>query len=183
MQRRDAIMETFWMTAIRQQLGAAVDMLENAIRECPDELWSDPTKRPQWMSRNVVGFWYLAFHTLFFLDYRFSESPESFVPPAPFTRDELDPAGLLPDRAYTKTELLSYLDHCRKKCHAVLEAMTDEKLRQRCRFKSLDLTEAELLLHNMRHVQHHAAQLNLLLRQTIDSAPPWIRKEGHQPHG
>jgi hypothetical protein len=30
------------------------------------------------------------------------------------------------------------------------------------------------LLYNMRHVQHHAAQLNLILRQTIDSAPGWV---------
>jgi len=28
----------------------------------------------------------------------------------------------------------------------------------------------------MRHVQHHAAQLNLILRQTIDSAPRWVAK-------
>ena len=26
---------------------------------------------------------------------------------------------------------------------------------------------------NMRHVQHHAGQLNLILRQSIDSAPRW----------
>ena len=28
--------------------------------------------------------------------------------------------------------------------------------------------KAKLLLYNMRHVQHHAAQLNLLLRQSLD---------------
>jgi len=28
----------------------------------------------------------------------------------------------------------------------------------------------------MRHVQHHAAQLNLILRQQIDSAPGWVAK-------
>jgi hypothetical protein len=33
---------------------------------------------------------------------------------------------------------------------------------------------AELLLDNMRHVQHHAAQLNLILRQKTDSAPRWV---------
>jgi hypothetical protein len=26
----------------------------------------------------------------------------------------------------------------------------------------------------MRHVQHHMAQLNLILRQVIDSAPNWV---------
>jgi len=36
------------------------------------------------------------------------------------------------------------------------------------------LSFAELLLYNMRHVQHHAAQLNLILRQKVDSAPGWV---------
>ena len=30
---------------------------------------------------------------------------------------------------------------------------------------------AELLLYNLRHVQHHAGQLNLMLRQETDAAP------------
>jgi hypothetical protein len=30
------------------------------------------------------------------------------------------------------------------------------------------------LLYNLRHVQHHAAQLNLILRQAVDSAPGWV---------
>jgi hypothetical protein len=30
------------------------------------------------------------------------------------------------------------------------------------------------MLYNLRHVQHHAAQLNLILRQVTDSAPDWV---------
>jgi hypothetical protein len=29
---------------------------------------------------------------------------------------------------------------------------------------------------HMRHVQHHAAQLHLLLRQEVDSAPTWVSR-------
>lgn len=176
-------MERFWQTTIQQQFGAAVDMLERAMRACPDELWGDATKRPEWAAKNVVGFWYLAFHTLFFVDYYLAENAETFMPPAPFTRGELDPAGALPERVYTKAELLGYLEHCRKKCHAALQAMTEDKLRQRCGFSRLELTEAELLLYNMRHVQHHTAQLNLLLRQAVDSAPGWVAKEARPAGG
>jgi hypothetical protein len=35
---------------------------------------------------------------------------------------------------------------------------------------------AELFLYNLRHVQHGAAQLNLILRQAIDSAPRWVAR-------
>jgi uncharacterized damage-inducible protein DinB len=54
--------------------------------------------------------------------------------------------------------------------------MTGEKANRRCGFEWLDLSVAEMLLYNMRHVQHHAGQLNRILRQKIDSAPRWVRK-------
>jgi DinB superfamily len=85
---------------------------------------------------------------------------QGFLPPAPFTLDELDPSGLLPERPYTKDELQRYLDHGREKCRAAIEALTDEKARARRRISSGEVNGAELLLYSMRHVQHHAAQLN-----------------------
>lgn len=169
-------METTWKTIIWNQFGAAIDMLENAIRACPVEVWSDPAKKPEWVKKDVVGFWYLVYHTLFFLDYYLSESDAGFTPPAPFTLGELDPAGVLPERVYTKAELLTYLDHGRKKCRAVASALTDERAFQPSGFPRRDMTVAELLLYNMRHIQHHTAQLNLILRQTTDSAPKWVSK-------
>ncbi len=172
-------METIWKTFIWSQFGAAIDMLENAIRACPDELWSERSKSPEWAERNVVGFWYVAYHTLFFLDLYLSGSAEGFKPPAPFTLDELDPAGLLPERAYTKVEIQSYLDHARNKLRLAIAGMTNMELLQPAGFEWLNLSKAELLLYNMRHVQHHAAQLNLILRQTAGSAPRWVAKAGN----
>jgi len=161
-------MNTAFKTIVWQQFGAAIDMLENAIVASPEEVWGD---RPGYHE-----FWYLAYHTLFFLDYYMSESSEGFAPPIPFTLSELDPAGVLPDRVYTKDELLTYLEHGRNKCKARIEGLTDQMAHQRCGFKRPDITVAELLLYKMRHVQHHAAQLNLILRQKIDSAPLWVAK-------
>lgn len=159
---------------IWQQFGGAIDMLENAMLACPDRLWNDRSRQPE--------FWYVVFHTLFFLDLYLSNPVEGFAPPVPFTRDELDPAGVLPERPYTKDELQTYLDHGRKKCRTTIEALTDEKARQHVRFGSVEGSALELLLYNMRHVQHHAAQLNLVLRQTIDSAPRWVARTKYKLH-
>jgi uncharacterized damage-inducible protein DinB len=167
--------DTTWKAILWQQFGAAIDMLENAMLACPDELWSDPSQRPAWVSKDVVGFWYVAYHTLFWLDFYLSGS-EEFAPPTPFTLDELDPAGLLPERPYTKGELQSYLEHGRQKCRVAIDALTDEKAHERCSFGWGEVSFLELLLYNMRHVQHHAAQLNLMLRQKTDSAPGWVAK-------
>ena len=104
-----------------------------------------------------------------------SDTVQGFTPPEPFTLGELDPWGVLPDRVYTKDEMLNYLEHGRNKCRNAIISLTEDKIGQQCGFKK-DLTVAELLLYTMRHVQHHAAQLNLLLRQQIDDAPRCVSK-------
>ncbi len=167
-------MDTIWKTIIWQQFGASIDMLENAMLACPDEIWGDRSEQPEC--------WYLAYHTLFWLDLYLSGSIEEFSPPAPFTLDELDPAGLLPERVYAKEELQIYLRHCRRKCRATIQSLTDEKANELFAFGWGEVSFAELLLYNMRHVQHHAAQLNLILRQKIDSAPGWVAKAKDSHH-
>jgi hypothetical protein len=154
-------------TNLWRQFGAAIDMLENALVACPEALWGDRSRRPE--------YWYLVYHTLFFLDYYLSGTSQGFQPPAPFNLDELDPAGLLPERVYSKEELRAYLEHGRRKCRAVIAALTDERARQATGFH-FEITMGELMLYSLRHVQHHAAQLNLILRQTVDSAPRWVRR-------
>jgi len=160
-------MNPVWRTALWQQFGAAIDMLDNAIIACPDDVWSDRSQQPQ--------FWYVVFHTLFFLDLYLSETGDGFAPPPPFGLSEMDPAGAMPDRHYTKAELRAYLAHGRAKCRATIDAMTDEHAARNCHFSWLDMSAADLLLYNMRHIQHHTGQLNLILRQRTDSAPLWVR--------
>lgn len=67
-------------------------------------------------------------------------------------------------------------DQGRHKCRAAIEALTDEQARQCCRFSWGEVSFLELLLYNMRHVQEHAAQLNLILGQKIGSAPGWVAR-------
>jgi hypothetical protein len=167
-------MNITWKTIIWQQFGAAIDMLDDAFGACPDELWHgrlwhNPSERPGYSQ-----FWYLTHHALFWLDLYLSGTVAGFAPPTPFTLHELDPAGLLPEKPYTKDEIQAYLDFCRQKCQATIEALTDEAAQQRCRFGWGEVSFAELLLYNMRHVQEHAAQLNLFLGQNGVSAPDWV---------
>ncbi len=149
-----------------RQLGAALAMLENAIVACPDELWGDDTQSPQ--------FWHLIYHTLFFLDLYFSESLEGFAPPSPFSLSELDPSGVLPERVYTKDELRDYLEHGRQKSRELLRNLTEETAGEHRDFQWVKGPVIDFILYTLRHVQHHTAQLNLLLRQHTDSAPGWV---------
>ena len=146
-----------------KQFGASIDMLENAINRCPIEYWNTPGK-----------FWYNAYHCMFYLDYYLSTEPEKFSPPPPFGFSEFDPSGALPERTYSKEELLTYLQYGREKCHSLISSLTPELAAKRWVNEYKDFSIFEVLLYNMRHVQHHAAQLNLLLRQGINDAPRWV---------
>jgi hypothetical protein len=161
-------MDTFWKNLVWQQFGASIDMLENAMLACPDELWNDVPREPR--------FWHITYHTLFFLDLYLSDSVETFAPPAPFTREELEPDGGIPETPHTKEELQRYLQLAREKCRTTIRDLAADKAQQRCGFAWVDVSVAELLLYNMRHVQHHAAQLNLILREKTGSAPRWVFK-------
>ena len=150
-------------SSILNQFGASLEMLENAINLCPDEHWD-----------TALGFWYASYHCIFWTDYYLTTEPSKFAPPTPFTLSEFDPAGKMPDRTYLKTELLTYLEHCRQKATLLISDLTTEKLTDRWVNEYKNFSILEILIYNIRHIQHHSAQLNLLLRQTINNSPTWI---------
>jgi hypothetical protein len=88
--------------------------------------------------------------------------------------EELDPAGLLPGREYARAELRSYLVFGRQKCQALIASLTDGQVGSMCRVGRGELPFGELLLYTMRHVQEHAAQLNMFLGQRTGSAAGWV---------
>ena len=155
-----------WKQMVWRQLGGAIDMLENAVAACPDGVWraGEPPR----------ALWYVTFHTLFFLDLYTFGTLEGFAPPRPFTPDELDPAGVYPERVYSRDELGEYLRACRDKCRSAVAALTQEAAARRCEFGWLQESYGELLLRNIRHVQHHTAQLNWVLGETTGAAPGWV---------
>jgi hypothetical protein len=168
-----------WKTIIWHQFGAAIDMLDNALRACPDQLWrarlwDDPANQRFFLPE----YWYIVYHALFWLDLYLTGAEEGFVPPPPFTLVEQDDDGPLPERPYTKDELQAYLDECRLKCQATIEALTEQTTERLCRFGWGEVAFGELLLYTMRHVEEHAAQLNLFLGQRAGSAPGWVGTAG-----
>lgn len=167
-------MNPFWKDILWKQFGAAIETLENALTACPDDLWRARLWSESELQPEFTEFWYVAFHAIFWLDYYCSESAEEFAPPPPFTISELDMDAALPDRVYSKAELLEYLDYARSQCRAKIEELADENELQRVRNPWRVKTVAELLLYTMRHVQEHAAHLSMLLGQQTGTAPGWV---------
>ena len=160
-------MDINWRTSVWQQYGAAIDTLEDAIGLCPDQLWTAVL----WKDTDDVRygqFWFVAYHTLFWLDLFLTGSKEGFVPPPPFIR------GALPEQPYTKEQILAYVGGCRSRCQSTIGTLTEEKAHQRCVFEWMEPSFLELQLYSMRHVQEHAAQLSLVLGQHDVTGFDWI---------
>lgn len=172
-------MDTTLKTSIWQQFGAAIDCLEDTINACPDELWTASL----WLTPNAKPecsqFWYVAYHSLFWLDLYLTGAEEGFLPPSHFTLIEQDEHGPLPERVYTKAELMAYLRECRQKCQATIEALTDETVQRHCIFSWGECSFLELLIYNLRHVHGHASQLSMLLGQIVGPQPDYVTQTRH----
>ncbi len=149
--------------SIGDQFGASIDMLENAIQTCSDSLWEKEKTFSQ-----------LAYHTIFFLDYYLTVEPVGFAPPAPFRHSEFEDEPY--EEIFKKEEILHYLKFCKGKLMHLLESLTGELAQSRWinESKTMDYSIIEILLYNIRHVQHHVGQLNRTLRQNGIDAPDWV---------
>jgi hypothetical protein len=159
------------------QFGASIDMLINAISNCPEDYFLTHSR-----------FYYIAFHSTIFLDYYLTIPPSDFSPLLSFTKKEPEYRpneaidDLMPDKIYSKQEIVKYLAKSREKCNQIIYALTTEKLNER--FKEgdepsdMDYPILEILLYNLRHTQHHAAQLNMLLRQDFGKHMEWSFRAG-----
>ena len=159
-----------------RQFGAAIDTLGDALRDCPDGLWEArlwEDQPDQWVAAGFATFWYLGYHSLFWLDLYLTGAEEGFAPPAPFDLVEMEAGEVLP-RTYTRDELLRYLEACRCKCQATLASLLTEQAHRLCQFPWGELPYAELQLYSLRHVQEHAAQLHLFLGQQAGKATRWV---------
>lgn len=167
----DELKSTLW-----RQFGASIDMFKTAVENCPDELWREPLWHDSSGDDSFSQLWYVAYHSLFWLDLYLSGAVEGFTPPPPFDLGELDPAGVLPGKVSTKEELLHYVAHCRAKCQQIIESLTDEQANRLCRFTWGEAPYLELLIYNMRHVQEHGAQISMMLGLRARQPARWVTK-------
>ena len=156
-------------TSLWNQFGAAIDTLDDALSLCPDELWETVLWDDEEDAR-YGQFWFIAYHTLFWTDLFLGGVYGGFKPPAPFVR------GKLPDQPYPRDDVEAYLKGCREKCRTMIDALTDEQATRICTFPWMEPSYLELQFYSMRHVQEHAAQLNMILGHRGITGQDWVPK-------
>lgn len=164
-------MLTLYQSLITDQFDAAFATLNECIEKCPDELWHQPVAK--------LKFCQVAFHTLFYADVYSGTTLES-LSGQPFHAEHASEFGnyeeLKPEpqqATHEKSFVVAYLQHSRSKVKTVLAAETDESLARRPGFDWLKFSRAEVHVYNIRHIQHHAAQLSLHLRLRTGEGVSW----------
>lgn len=169
-----ALVDAVLRNGLWSQFGASIDFLEDNIVACPDELWTMQLWPTPDAPDAFSQFWYVAYHTLFWLDCYLTGTEEGFLPPEPFLLIEQYMWGPMPERVYAKSEMLGYLDLCRERCKASIENLTTERAAQQCSFGWGDCTFLELFFYSMRHVAGHTAQMNLMLGNHVGPQESWV---------
>ena len=167
---------------LKSQYRAGLAMLREAIERCTDELWLADGRRN--------AYWQVAYHALFFTHLYLHTDIESFRPWAGHQSAVQNPDGLVhrsaPDRAlplipqpYTRAQALEYWDVCSRLVESAVEGM--DLHRPDCGFPWYRLSKLEHQLVNVRHLQHHCAQLADRLRADLDIGIRWVGGAGEIP--
>ena len=179
--------------AVIRDFDEAIDRLEAALRDCPDDLWeaslwevkrtdawiwpSSGEPEPGRTDETIQVFsavWMVAYHCLFYLDFYMTTDMSAFQTPE-YIRGgvEEDPinehgAARFPDSVYPRELLLRYLDHGRTRMRDVLSSSTDEDLKKTCpQYHPHAGKTFEQLVHvNLAHVREHGEQIDSLVATT-----------------
>jgi hypothetical protein len=107
----------------------ALRLMEAAIADCPDILWEKdlwpheaPTGPTSHGGLHGSAPWFLAYHSLFTLDYDLTGEFEPWKPAQPFDENSY----AYPNRVFTKPELLSYVDYCGVRARRTLDNHFEE---------------------------------------------------------
>jgi hypothetical protein len=155
---------------IRSQYLASLEMLNQAILQCPGELWDDASFPNQ--------FWQIAYHVLFYTHLYLQPTEEDFVSWGKHKKDYHTFEGLkeaTPDPGkispYAKEEVLEYLEFCRREVYLKVESLD---LEAESGFYWLPFNKMELQFYNIRHLQHHTGDLSERLGTNADIHIRWV---------
>ena len=153
---------------IISQYLAALEMLKQAVVQCPDDLWNDAAHKNR--------FWHVAYHALFYAHLYLQPSEADFVP---WSKHKAEAVSLEKGEGeetavpYTQAEVLEYLAFCQQ---AILETVGKLDLHGESGFYWLPFSKLELQFYNIRHIQQHTGELFEQLGQHSGIELHWVGK-------
>jgi hypothetical protein len=164
-------------SALTSQYHAGLAMLRSAVEQCPDGMWDDTELTNQ--------FWQIAYHALYFTHLYMLPRLEDFAPwpgQHPHVQHDdgipgpADPQSDLPliPNPYSREEVLAYCDFCDAMVDRAVDALDMDS--PESGFYWYQVPKIEHQLVNIRHMQHHTAQLADRLRNAAGLGVRWVPK-------
>ncbi len=160
---------------LKSQYHASLAMIREAIERCPEELWysEEPTN----------SFWQVAYHALFFTHLYLQPTEAAFRPWAQHQAavqhpdgipGPLDPASDLPliPSPYSQAQVMDYCGICDEMVDEAVDELdlaSDES-----GFSWYPVPKLEHQIVNLRHLQHHTAQLADRIRSATGNGVRWV---------
>src|SRR5690606_41663334 len=140
------------------QYRASLGLLRQALEQVPEEQWSTAEYN------NPI--WQIAYHVLWGTKFYLGATPESYVPfdnaiegaeSLGGNQDWENPEeGTKIEGFHTKEELISFIDNIESNLLSSIEALP---LNDNSGFEWYPYSRLELHINNIRHIQHHTAQI------------------------
>ncbi|MNW31001.1 DinB superfamily protein [compost metagenome] len=151
------------LAVLRRQYDPTVEMLKNLIEVCPDDLWMDVEQK----------YWRHIFHATTSMKFWFRQhKDEEFVIPD-FGKDIVEDLDKECSDHPTKEELVKYLEDILSVARSFFDELTDDRLLEPCVLYE-EITKTDVILMQIRHVQHHVGYCNSILSSNHLEAAKWL---------
>lgn len=157
---------------LASQYKASLGMLRHALEKVPAAQWnSEEYNNPNWQ---------LAYHILWGAKFYLGANPESYTPWQNAVEGaeslggsqhwENPDEGVVVEGFHTKEELFAYLDDIENGLQQAIEALP---FNENSGFEWYPYSRLELHINNIRHIQHHTAQIIERLKAKGITGFPW----------
>jgi len=145
---------------LKSQYHASLAMLREAIDRCPPEEWLS--------TGHKNAFWQVSYHALFFAHLYLQRDEAAFTLWEKHHGED-DGVGGEP---YTQGEVLEYWEFCDRMVDDAVDALDLDRANSGFSWHRMSKLEHQFV--NIRHIQHHGAQLIDRVRSTANVGIGWV---------
>jgi hypothetical protein len=155
------------VSALEVHLGMSLEMLRLVVERCPDD--------SVWLAGSVdFPLWQQVYHTVFFVDFWLRENYAARSWRTVVFKKEITPhLGKPSPEHLSRMEMLGFLAAVSEKVKCYFAALDDPRLWQPISL-SKEITHADAIIGQIRHVMYHVGNCNRMLKEKGAPTTGWL---------
>jgi hypothetical protein len=152
------------LAILRRQFDPSFRMLTDVLDACPEFLWTEPAA--------PNPFWQQVMHALIGVQFWFREAEEKIIIPD-FGQGPIPDLDQSPSFSVSKDAVREYRSIVAKRVDAFFASLDDQRLTTLSSIYD-KCTYADLILMQIRHIQHHVGYCNSILHGSNAKTAKWL---------